>query len=142
MAAIEIRTDRMSRRAIDNGEYVDCRHWAEGEERRWRFGNGKGKLQEGDEAMIGDVGPDFRWKKFAAAVDIERARAEEAAEAIEMSVEPSPMPCSVPASKKAYSEMPQGTCHQCKRRSDKPKMACRNVDPECKNLFCDTCCKR
>lgn len=33
-----------------------------------------------------------------------------------------------------------GTCHQCKRKSDKPKMQCRN--PECGFLYCWTCCKR
>lgn len=54
-------------------------HWAEGEERRWRFGfgvswsgvdgrdKGKGKgmeLEEGEEEEVGGVGKDFRWRRW------------------------------------------------------------------------------
>lgn len=140
LAAIVIRTDRMTRRAIDHGEYTDCTRWAAGEERRWRFGHGDGMLQEGEAEEVGGVGPSFRWKEYGAVVDVVRAREEAAAEAMEMSVEP-PTP-AVPASKIPYSALPEGTCHQCRRRSDKPKMQCRNVEPQCRNLFCETCCKR
>lgn len=37
---------------------------AEGEERRWRFGSGEGVYQIGEQAVVGGVGPDFRWRKW------------------------------------------------------------------------------
>jgi hypothetical protein len=64
MACIELPSDRKLRKRIADGEYADCSHWAEGEERRWRFGDGRGILQEGEEVVVGDVGPDFRWRKW------------------------------------------------------------------------------
>lgn len=64
MACVELPSDRKLRKRIADGEYVDCSHWAEGEERRWRFGDGRGTLQEGEEEVVGDVGPDFRWRKW------------------------------------------------------------------------------
>lgn len=142
LAAVEVRTDRMTRRAIDHGEYTDCMDWAVGEDRRWRFGDGEGELQPGEQPVVGDVGPDFRWKQYADFVDIEEARKMATRSAMgDYTPTPPPRP-EAPAYKKAYSELPKGTCHQCRRRSDKPKMQCRNVDPECMNLFCSTCCRR
>ncbi|BEJ15831.1 hypothetical protein CspHIS471_0504360 [Cutaneotrichosporon sp. HIS471] len=137
-AAIVVRTDRGMRAAIHAGEYVDCTAWAEGEERRWRFGNGEGVLEEGEAELIGDVGPDFRWKTMEA-IDVEEEREAATRAAMELGT---PTPPPEPAVKKKYSELPEGTCHQCRRRSAKAKMRCRNVNPECKNLFCETCCKR
>ena len=64
MACIELPSDRKLRKRIGDGEYADCSHWAEGEERRWRFGDGRGTLQEGEVVVVGDVGPDFRWRKW------------------------------------------------------------------------------
>ncbi|CAK9781349.1 hypothetical protein CC85DRAFT_282836 [Cutaneotrichosporon oleaginosum] len=134
LAAIEVRTERAVRRAIDAGEYIDCTHWAAGEERRWRFGWGNGVLEEGEEAVVDGIGPDFRWK-----------------EAVEDESEDEPTPTPVPVQagsppqesvKKKYSDLPEGTCHQCRRRSDKPKMRCRNIEGGCENLFCETCCRR
>jgi len=64
MACIELPSDRKLRKRIEDGEYADCSHWAEGEERRWRFGDGRGVLQEGEEVVVGDIGPDFRWRRW------------------------------------------------------------------------------
>jgi hypothetical protein len=64
MACIELPSDRKLRKRIADGEYADCSHWAEGEERRWRFGDGRGVLQEGEEVVVGGVGPDFRWRNW------------------------------------------------------------------------------
>ncbi len=139
LAAIEVRTERAVRRAIDAGEYIDCTSWAEGEERRWRFGWGTGELADGEEAVVGGVGPDFRWKE--ARVDVEEEPETVAQEVVEVEP-PSPSPPDEPGAKKKYLDLPRGTCHQCRRRSERPKMRCRNMDPECKNLFCESCCKR
>lgn len=63
MACVEIRPDRKVNRAIDSGQYYDSTNLTEGEERRWRFGDGEGgELAEGEEPLVGGVGADFRWK--------------------------------------------------------------------------------
>ncbi|BEJ08555.1 hypothetical protein CcaverHIS641_0506490 [Cutaneotrichosporon cavernicola] len=98
LAAIVVRTDRGTRAAIDAGEYVDCTAWAEGEERRWRFGNGEGVLEEGEAEVIGDVGPDFRWKTVEA-VDMEQEREAATRAAMELGT---PAPPPEPAVKKKY----------------------------------------
>ena len=64
MACIEIPSDRRLSKRIADGEYEDCMHWAEGEARRWRFGWGKGTLEEGEEEEVGGVGRDFRWRRW------------------------------------------------------------------------------
>lgn len=65
MACVEISTKRPIRRDIDDGKYIDCENWAEGEARRWRFGRGAGgDLEEGEEAVVGGVGADFRWRPW------------------------------------------------------------------------------
>ena len=64
MACIELPRDRRVMRRITEGEYIDCSHWAEGEERRWRIGDGKNPYQQGEEVIVGGVGPDFRWRKW------------------------------------------------------------------------------
>lgn len=63
MACVEIRPDRRINRAIDAGQYYDWIDLTGGEERRWRFGDGEGgPVAEGEEAVVGGVGADFRWK--------------------------------------------------------------------------------
>lgn len=63
MACVEIRPERKVNRAINSGEYYDSTSLTEGEERRWRFGDGEGgELAEGEEPEVGGVGADFRWK--------------------------------------------------------------------------------
>jgi hypothetical protein len=57
-------SDRKIRKRIADGQYADCSHWAEGEERRWRFGDGTNLYQQGEEVTVGGVGPDFRWRKW------------------------------------------------------------------------------
>jgi len=64
MACIELPSDRKLRKRIADGDYVDCSHWAEGEGRRWRLGDGKNHYQAGEEVVVGGVGPDFRWRKW------------------------------------------------------------------------------
>jgi hypothetical protein len=64
MACIELPSDRKLRKRIADGDYVDCSHWTEGEERRWRLGDGRNHFQEGEEIVVGGVGPDFRWRKW------------------------------------------------------------------------------
>jgi hypothetical protein len=51
-------------RQITDGEYLDCSDWGEGEARRWRIGDGKNVYQQGEEVIVGGVGPDFRWRKW------------------------------------------------------------------------------
>lgn len=64
VSCVEIPSDRRIKRQIADGEYQDCMHWAEGEARRWRFGRGTGKLEEGEETKVGGVGEDFRWRRW------------------------------------------------------------------------------
>lgn len=64
MACVEMPSDRKVRKRISDGEYQDCLHWAEGEDRRWRLGDGEGSFEAGEEVLIGGVGPDFRWRKW------------------------------------------------------------------------------
>lgn len=64
MVCIELPSDRKLRKRIADGDYVDCSHWEEGEERRWRFGDGRNSYMRGEEVVVGGVGPDFRWRKW------------------------------------------------------------------------------
>lgn len=64
MACVEMPSDRKIRKKISDGDYEDCSHWAAGEVRRWRFGDGEGAYEQGEEVLIGGVGPDFRWRKW------------------------------------------------------------------------------
>jgi hypothetical protein len=64
MACVELPSDRKIRGRIEKGEYTNCAHWAAGEERRWRIGDGKHHYQAGEPVMIGGVGPDFRWRRW------------------------------------------------------------------------------
>ena len=56
--------DRALQRKIAEGEYQDCSAWAEGETRRWRFGFGKGQMENDEQTDVGGVGRDFRWRKW------------------------------------------------------------------------------
>jgi hypothetical protein len=56
--------DRKLNKRIAEGEYTDVTHWWEGEERRWRFGHGKGALKEGEEEDVGGVTEHFRWREW------------------------------------------------------------------------------
>lgn len=38
-----------------------------------------------------------------------------------------------------YSEIPGESCHQCRRKSDKPKMKCHSKDPDCGLEYCKSC---
>lgn len=64
MAAVEIPSDRKLMRSIADGEYQDCSWWGAGEARRRRFGHGESNLELGEQAVVGGVGPDFRWRKW------------------------------------------------------------------------------
>ncbi|GMK55621.1 hypothetical protein CspeluHIS016_0206770 [Cutaneotrichosporon spelunceum] len=72
LSAIVVKTDRGTRAAIDAGEYANCTVWADGEERRWRFGNVDGVLGEGEPEVMGGVGPSFRWKTKDVVDDVEQ----------------------------------------------------------------------
>ena len=41
-----------------------------------------------------------------------------------------------------YSQLDGDPCHQCRRKSTKPKMSCRNKDPQCNLKYCNTCVQR
>lgn len=93
MACVEIRPDRKVNRAIDAGEYYDSTGLTEGEERRWRFGDGEGgELAEGEEPLVGGVGPDFRWKTLDAVDEALIAEMEERIEAEKVEEKPPPAP--------------------------------------------------
>ena len=64
IACVEIPSDRQLARRIQEGEYADCTDWWGGEERRWRFGRGTGRLREGEEEDVGGVTQEFRWRKW------------------------------------------------------------------------------
>jgi hypothetical protein len=63
MASVVIPANRALSKRIADGEYEDCSSWAEGEERRWRFGFGQFKDAE-DDGDIGGVDKQFRWRKW------------------------------------------------------------------------------
>lgn len=64
MACVEMPFNRQLTKRIAEGEYGDCEHWWEGEERRWRVGHGKGNVKEGEEYEVGGVTKEFRWRKW------------------------------------------------------------------------------
>lgn len=64
IACVEMPTDRGLKKRIAEGEYTDAIHWWEGEDRRWKVGNGTSGIAEGEEAEIGGVTKDFRWRKW------------------------------------------------------------------------------
>lgn len=158
MACVEMPTDRQLRKRIAEGEYVDCEHWWEGEERRWRFGRGQGENKEGEEEDLGGVTKEFRWRKWRGLEKELRAEMKQRGEMNsrdkagnqQVTSGPSePTPYSVGQRRLAYMRttlieqmIPGDACHQCRRKSDKPKMKCRNINPACRAVFCETCCKR
>nr|XP_019048667.1 hypothetical protein I302_02440 [Kwoniella bestiolae CBS 10118]OCF27597.1 hypothetical protein I302_02440 [Kwoniella bestiolae CBS 10118] len=142
MACIEIPSDRKLKKRISDGEYTDCSHWMEGEARRWKFGFGKGGdvLPEGEPHVIGGVSKDFRWRRWRGLEKELRSEMKKRGELVEM--DSRPVERVIPEGVSAYSLLPGDPCHQCRRKSDKPKMKCRNVNPICRATFCETCCKR
>jgi len=65
MACVEIPANRALSKRISEGEYQDCIYWARGEERRWKFGFGRGVEKEtADEIETWGIGSDFRWRRW------------------------------------------------------------------------------
>ncbi|ORX34647.1 hypothetical protein BD324DRAFT_634335 [Kockovaella imperatae] len=140
MACVEIPPDRQLTRRIQAGEYQDCSHWAEGEDRRWRFGLGRGgKVRHEEPREVGGVGESFRWRVWRG-LDKE-LRKEMRKRGLLNEIDQRPVQ-SEDGQVSAYSDLPGAACHQCRRKSEKLKMQCRNVDPLCRALFCETCCQR
>jgi hypothetical protein len=50
-----------------------------------------------------------------------------------------PSPSLIRHSTSRMQDIPGEACHQCRRRSELPKMKCRNKDPTCGLSFCDQC---
>ncbi|WVR03452.1 hypothetical protein IAU60_000443 [Kwoniella sp. DSM 27419] len=142
IACVEMSSDRKLKKRIIDGEYTDCSWWKDGEARRWRFGRGQGgDLADGEEERVGGVGKDFRWRRWRGLEKELRREMRLRGELIErdhMTVE---RPEKVEGAS-AYFLIPGQSCHQCRRKSEKAKMKCRNVNPICSALFCETCCKR
>ncbi|ORY34354.1 hypothetical protein BCR39DRAFT_517877 [Naematelia encephala] len=143
MACVEMPSDRKLLRRIAEGGYQDYTHWREGEERRWRFGHGRGgNLAVGDEELVGEVGEDFRWRRWSGSNKALRREMRKRGELNERDARPATPVQQTTEGVSAYSLIPGETCHQCRRKSEKRKMKCRNVDPVCRAVFCETCCKR
>ncbi|WWC66882.1 uncharacterized protein I206_100789 [Kwoniella pini CBS 10737] len=142
MACIELPSDRRLRKRISDGEYTDCSRWSDGETRRWKYGFGTGPkiLPEGEEEEIGGVTKEFRWRRWRGLNKELRREMRQRGELVEMDARP--LEAIIPEGVTAYSLIPGETCHQCRRKSDKPKMKCRNINPICRATFCETCCKR
>ncbi|KAL7418898.1 hypothetical protein Q5752_006582 [Cryptotrichosporon argae] len=89
----------------------------------------------GEDEEVGGVGKDFRWRKWQgldAELRPEMLKRNDATDQDSRRV----------TEKTEYASLPPGTCHPCRRRSEKEKMKCRNMDPECRATFCESCCKR
>ncbi|WWC85764.1 uncharacterized protein L201_000630 [Kwoniella dendrophila CBS 6074] len=156
MACIEIPSDRKLKKRITDGEYTDCSHWTEGEARRWKYGfrkrkpttaqpeasaaEGQQQEESDNEEEIGGVTKEFRWRRWRGLEKELRKEMRKRGELVEMDVRP--VEQSIPEGVSAYSLIQGEACHQCRRKSDKPKMKCRNVNPICRATFCETCCKR
>ncbi|KAK6905160.1 hypothetical protein I203_105980 [Kwoniella mangroviensis CBS 8507] len=142
MTCIEIPSDRKLKKRILDGEYTDCSHWMEGEARRWKFGFGKGgdNLPENEPEDLVGVTKEFRWRRWRGLERELRREMKQRGELVEMDARP--VERVIPEGVSAYSLIPGESCHQCRRKSDKPKMKCRNVNPICRATFCETCCKR
>ncbi|WWC58067.1 uncharacterized protein I303_100602 [Kwoniella dejecticola CBS 10117] len=142
MACLEMPSDRKLKKKILDGEYTDCSRWSIGEARRWKFGFGKGgeSVPEGEEEELGGVTKDFRWRRWRGLEKELRREMRQRGELVEMDARP--VETVLPEGVSAYSLIPGEACHQCRRKSDKPKMKCRNVNPLCRANFCETCCKR
>ncbi|WRT63660.1 uncharacterized protein IL334_000583 [Kwoniella shivajii] len=143
MACIEMPSDRKLKKRISDGEYIDCSKWSQGEWRRWKYGFGKGgDIPPDEDEFIGGVGKDFRWRRWRGLEKELRSEMRRRGELVEMDARPTQQVITVPEGVSAYSLLPGEPCHQCRRKSDKPKMKCRNVNPICRATFCETCCKR
>lgn len=164
LACVEIPSDRKLARRIAEGEYQEFTHWARGEARRRRFGSGRGgKLAEDETEEVGGVGVGFRWRKWGGLDRELRKEMKKRGDLIEMDSRPVPTTTTTTCEPTAYSVssvdetlfketqrqadlqsqlLPGDPCHQCRRKSEKPRMKCRNVDPLCRASFCETCCKR
>ena len=160
MACVEISSDRKLSKQIAEGEYQDCKRWAQGEARRRRFGDGcEPSLAENEPQKVGGVGQDFRWRKWDGLNKELRREMKRRAELNEADTKAKPLlrgitgqsaysvSEKVPKHKMAekltiFQSIPGETCHQCRRKSEKLKMKCRNVNPICRANFCETCCKR
>ncbi|WVQ64759.1 uncharacterized protein L199_002927 [Kwoniella botswanensis] len=142
MACIEIPSDRRLKKRISDGEYTDCSHWVKGEARRWKYGFGKGgdDLPKNEPEDLGGVTKEFRWRRWRGIERELRREMKQRGELVEMDARP--VERVIPEGVSAYSLIPGEPCHQCRRKSDKPKMKCRNVNPICRATFCETCCKR
>lgn len=139
MACVEIPADRKVRKRIAEGAYVDRTAWSVGEERRWRFGYGEGVLELGERPVVGGVAPDFRWREWRGVKEELRAERRLIDDLIDKDMRADQ---SQDQGVSAYSLIPGQACHQCRRKSEKPKMQCRNVHPACRATFCESCCKR
>jgi hypothetical protein len=148
IACIEIPSDRGLKRRIAEGEYEECFHWAEGEKRRWRIGRAGGAEEEGEE-IVGGVSKEFRWRKWRGLekelrIEMKKRNKlnQEDVNPVKDSGEPSAYSVSPVVSRADIQLLPGDSCHQCRRKSEKPKMKCRNVDPMCRAIFCESCCRR
>jgi hypothetical protein len=139
MACVEIPADRRVRKRIAEGAYVDRSWWSVGEERRWRFGYGEGVLEPGERPVVGGVAPDFRWREWRGVKEELRAERKQIDDLIDKDMRAEQ---NQDQGVSAYSLISGQACHQCRRKSEKPKMQCRNVNPACRAAFCESCCKR
>ncbi|WVQ93850.1 hypothetical protein IAU59_000928 [Kwoniella sp. CBS 9459] len=145
IACVEMPSDRKLKRRILEGEYTDCSAWAKGEERRWKIGRGKGgELPPEEPWYLGGVRRDFRWRKWKGLEKELRREMRLRGELNDRDTRATAVETAivVPEGVSAYSLIPGQACHQCRRKSDKRKMKCRNVNPVCNATFCETCCKR
>jgi hypothetical protein len=156
IACVEMPADRQLARRIQIGDYADCEEWWVGEERRWRFGHGNGVLAEGEPVELGGVTPHFRWRKWRGLKNELMKEMKQVTQSNKMDKAGVPIPPVKVGEVSAYSVwysdclrlgltpqlIPGDPCHQCRRKSEKLKMRCRNVDPVCRAVFCETCCKR
>ncbi|WVF66228.1 hypothetical protein IAT40_000968 [Kwoniella sp. CBS 6097] len=143
IACVEMPSDRKLKRRILEGEYTDCFSWSKGEERRWKIGRGKGgDLPPEEPWYLGGVGRDFRWRKWKGLEKELRREMRLSGELNDRDIRPVVETAVVPEGVSAYSLIPGQACHQCRRKSEKRKMKCRNVNPVCNATFCETCCKR
>ncbi|OCF40078.1 hypothetical protein I317_06091 [Kwoniella heveanensis CBS 569] len=143
IACVEVPSDRKLKRRILEGEYTDCSAWSKGEERRWKIGKGKGgDLPPEEPWYLGGVGKDFRWRKWKGLERELRREMRLRGELNDRDIRPVAETQVVPEGVSAYSLIPGQACHQCRRKSEKRKMKCRNVNSVCNATFCETCCKR
>lgn len=73
-------------------------------------------------------------------IEIESESEDEPVEAVAVAFGPSNRAEKLPPIH--YSQIDGDPCHQCRRKSNKPKMSCRNKDPQCNNKYCISCVQR